>query len=162
MHRSLLALAAVATVGGAFATSALAQSPPEGSTVLTFRELEKGSTFRFVDNAPKTKMGRNGPMKVSAGDMVLLKIPLADGTGARVGTVRVTCTAPAPTKAFSFDCLGVFRLTSGDIWVTASLSLRSSTTTGAIIGGTRSYAGARGYFTSTGSRNSIDTLILLP
>ena len=63
-------------------------------------------------------------------------------------------------------CEGVFSLPTGDLYAAAKLS-NGRTTTGAITGGTRAYAGASGTFksvTRSGGDNapSDTTITLLP
>jgi hypothetical protein len=47
-----------------------------GPTVVTFKELDKGATFHFLDNAPKAML-KHGVVSFSPGDMVLFTNPLA-------------------------------------------------------------------------------------
>lgn len=105
---------------------------------ISLRELDKGSSFRFVDQAPRSARRKGQPTRISAGDELLFSNPIVDAAGARAGSLRAVCTAPISSgfARASFNCIGVYRLAAGDIWVTATTG-RSSTTAGAIVGGTR-------------------------
>jgi hypothetical protein len=164
-HRPFLLAAAALGAAAIPAVPALGQAPtPPGATTLNLREVDRGSTFKFIDHAPKTRRGPGGfPRRISAGDQFVFTNPVVDGASNRVGTLRVSCIAPVATRTFDLDCLGVFRLNTGNIWVAASTPGTGSTTTGAIIGGTGAYVGARGTFVSVEDRTgSNDTFTLLP
>ena len=51
------------------------------------------------------------------------------------------------------DCLGVFQLKAGRIYVTVPLNLAATTTTGAVLSGTLAYAGVSGTWTSVQRRD---------
>src|SRR5436309_14258510 len=80
----------------------------QGPTTLTFKELDRGSTFAFVDNAPTSKA--KGEPSASIGDAIVFTNPLTDGAGQRVGRLYVHCTAvvaaPEANKA-AFTCEGI-------------------------------------------------------
>jgi len=78
---------ALVFVGGASA---------QGATTLTFKELTKGSTFAFVDNAPASKT--KGEPAASAGDVIVFTNPLARG-GKRIGRLYMHCTAVVAAPA---------------------------------------------------------------
>jgi len=149
----------VATLGGlalACAAPALAQAPAP----LVFREVTKGSTFSFIDNPPRSKNPRRP--RFSPGDSFVLTVPLAKGGRSR-GSLRATCTIAAASKDQNRApalCYGVFALKEGQVHVVAALTnLDSRTTSGAVVGGTRAYAGARGTFASvSGREGTIDTI----
>src|SRR4051812_48190383 len=115
---TLSRIAVASAVGAAALTAAVVAGPSLAttaaqSTTISFKELNKGGTFAFVDNAPRTKLGKNGPKKISAGDMIVFTNPLADATGKRIGQARATCTATVTTKKFEkagFLCDGAFVL----------------------------------------------------
>ena len=155
MHRRSLTLAAALGVAlGLAATPAVAQSPQ----VLTFKETNKGSTFKFVDNAPR---GR----RPSVGDVLVFSEPLVSDSGARRGTLRATCTLTgSSTRSTPAICFGVFALKEGHLAVVVSTAnLDASTVEGVVVGGTRSYLGARGTFSSKNTKSgSNDTVTLLP
>ena len=57
---------------------------------LTFTEQDTDD-FAFVDNPPKTKLGEQGPEKLSNGDQLAFRSNLLDGAKKRVGTLDATC-----------------------------------------------------------------------
>ena len=62
-----------------------------GPTTITFKELEKGATFHFLDNRPEAALN-HGVVSISPGDMLLSTNPLAM-EGKVVGKIRIVCTA---------------------------------------------------------------------
>jgi hypothetical protein len=162
--RSLVAIAAAAAVivsAAILAVGGSAQVP--GPRTLTFTEVNKGSTFGFVDNPPRSPRLHGFPTRASVGDSIALSQPLAD-QGRPAGTLHVSCTA---TRAGRFDkaafvCDAVARLRDGNIALEAALRFADSQVTAAVTGGTGAYSGARGTFTSRGERPTVDTFVLLP
>jgi hypothetical protein len=144
------------TALGLAAVPALAQAP----RTLTFKETEKGSTFSYVDNPPRGTRGRPRP---SIGDTLVFSEPLVSNSGARRGSLHATCTLTSnSTKSTPALCYGVFALKEGQIVVmVSSANLDAKTTEGAVIGGTRAYAGARGTFSSTTTKTGSDDTITL-
>jgi hypothetical protein len=117
----------------------------------TEKETQK---FGFADNPPKTKIGRNGPEKVSNGDLLTFRSEMLDASKKDVGDLDATCTFTDATSG-SFEkshaqCLGTFTLPDGTL--TASVggaAFGTKVTRGSVIGGTGAYSGATGDFTST-------------
>lgn len=133
------------------------------TTTLHFEETEKGSTFAFIDNAPKAKRHHGFPTMFSAGDMIVMNNPLVEG-GKRIGHLQALCTATRSTRNFNaadFNCTGTFFLQGGTL--VASATIAGKTTEGAILGGTGKYAGARGTFNApeTKGPNTPVTVTLL-
>ena len=163
--RSLVAIAAAAAVivsAAILAVGGSAQVP--GPRTLTFTEVNKGSTFGFVDNPPRSPRQHGFPTRASVGDAISLSQPLADQGGQSAGTIHVSCIA---TRCGRFDraafvCNAVTRLRDGNIALQAALRFADNQVTGAITGGTGAYNGARGTFTSRGERPTVDTFVLLP
>jgi hypothetical protein len=150
MSRRFAALGVAASVVLA-ATPAAAQAP--GRT-LTFKERNKGATFKFIDNPPRAKRGRP-----TAGDMFVFSNPVVSATGARRGTLRATCTFASTRAAV---CYGAFSLKEGQLTAVVSTdNLDARTTRGAIVGGTGVYAGARGTFNSTTTKTGSDDTVTL-
>lgn len=166
MTRRFAALGAAALASAAVAVPALAQGGGTTTTV-TFTELSNDATFRFVDNAPKTKLTKNGPKKTSAGDFFVLTTPLADATKKRVGEVRLQCVAGRTAKSFgkaAFFCNGVMAFKDGSSLTLAVADIGTAKVTkAAVTGGTGTYAGARGSLTSTtqSNGNSEDVITLI-
>ena len=133
------------------------------TTTLTFKEPEKGSTFAFVDNAPTSKKKHGFPARISAGDEVIFTNPL-EAEGKLIGKIRVICTATnnAGAKNFAaagFVCSGIAKIPGGTLVVTAELS--EGNTEGAVVGGSGTYAGARGSFVSKEGKGSSTTTVTL-
>jgi hypothetical protein len=145
------------------ASPAMAQAP---TGTLTFHEPANAGTFNIVDNAPKSRQG-GARTRFSTKDALVFTNALQDADGKRAGTVRVTCYI---RKAGTFataksDCIGVFGLATGNIYVSVlDQSFSSSTTDGTIVGGTGPYVGAKGTFHSVSHKNdtSDDTLTFTP
>ena len=158
-----IAAAAAAIVSVAIlAVGGTAQVP--GPRTLTFNEVNKGSTFGFVDNPPRSPRRHGFPTRASVGDAISLSQPLADQAGQPAGTIHVSCTA---TRAGRFDkaafvCHAVTKLRDGDLALQAALRFADNQVTAAVTGGTGAYNGARGTFTSRGERPTVDTFVLLP
>jgi hypothetical protein len=124
-----------------------------GSTTLTFKESEKGGSFAFVDNAPKT-----GPQTISAGDEFVIKNPL-ESKGKRIGNLQALCVATKTVNGFAkaeFICTGTFTL-AGQGTLTAQAINKGGKTEGAITGGTGSYAGAGGTVVSKPGKGGSST-----
>lgn len=129
-----------------------ASAEPKGkTTTITFQEQEsgKGSSFSFIDNAPKSKLKHGFPVKISAGDEFAFQNP-AFAEGKRIGRTQAFCVATKTARNFDkadFQCQGAFVFSNGTLAVSAAAG-SGTTTEGAITGGTGTYAGARGAFTS--------------
>ena len=163
MSSRIIALAAAAVTAAAVATPVLAQSSG-GAQTITFRELDKGSRFAYVDNAPRNKSHRRPVFSI--GDQFVIANPLADASG-KLGELRATCTvtkkAPASNAGFGNShpfCTGAFVLKAGTLFV-ETVDSGAKTTTGAVVGGTGAYAGARGTFTSTNTKTGSNDVVTL-
>ncbi len=146
----------------ALALFAFTGSAAAATTTLTFKEPEKGSTFAFIDNAPKAKLKHGFPNKFTPGDELIFTNPI-ETEGRRVGRLRVVCTATATSKnpeAAGFICHGIAKLSNGTLVFEALLS-GGNKTEGAIIGGSGVYAGARGSFVSREGKGSSTTTVTL-
>ena len=162
MHRShvfgVLALAAL-TVVVAIAVPAGAQSP----TTLTFRELEKGSTFHIVDVPPRAKGERTPP---GVGDNLIFTNPLTKSATNGAGRLHADCRVTQARKKLEsvvMLCDAAYAFKNGTIYVSALIKLGGTRTLGPVVGGTGAYAGARGRFESIEDRGgSTTTITLLP
>ena len=153
---ALLALVGCVGLLVAFTGSAAA-----ATTTLTFKEPEKGSTFAFVDAAPKAPRKHGFPTKFSAGDELIFTNPM-EMEGKRVGRLHVVCIATSSGKkpeAAGFICHGIAKLSNGTLVFDAMLS--EGNTNGAIVGGSGEYAGARGSFVSKEGKGSSTTTVTL-
>jgi len=145
------------------AAPAMAQAP---TGTLTFHEPASGGTFSIVDNPPKSRT-HGERTRFSTKDALVFSSPLQDATGKRAGTLRVVCyiKKPGTFATATSDCVGVFGLATGNLYVSVlDQSFAESTTDGTIVGGTGAYVGAKGTMHSVSHRNdtSDDTLTLTP
>jgi hypothetical protein len=158
-----------ATTGAVLVTAAIlagsgnAQAP--GPRTLTFAEGQRGATFRFLDNPPRSRGRTEETITFSMGDVFVFTNRLINGAGQRSGVLYVTCVAARGgglSRTFLL-CHGVAKLHDGDIAVEVATPLGDEVT-GSIVGGTGAYNGARGTFTSREAegRPTIDTFQLLP
>ena len=149
---------AVLAAGGVLAVSGGAKST-DGQTI---KLVERGGIEKFVDVPPRAKR----QFSASAGDTFLFSSPLYDGENKRAGTLDAKCSFTKGGRLARGVCEGVFDLADGDLLLSTRLST-SGNVSGAIVGGTGAYAGARGTFTSVDrpggdSAPSDDTITLLP
>lgn len=146
--------------------SGSAQVP--GSTTLTFYEPDAGSTFRFIDNAPKspTPNPESRRYRFSVGDEVVFTSPLFDRKGgARQGTLYTTAKVVKGGNfaKVSLIAQAVYVLNDGSQIAASGLFSFSKDANVAIVGGSGRYAGARGSLASVSAKDSsTDTLTLLP
>jgi Dirigent-like protein len=164
----------VVVLGGIAVTAAVAvpngsaQAPaPAGGTTFSFYEPDAQSTFKIVDNPPKTFGTSPGPKsRFSVGDRLTFSSALFDKKGGtREGRLYADGTI---VKGGTFDtatlvATGTYVLNDGSqISVQGYFSVSKDSTV-SIVGGTGSYEGARGHMFSKNSANaSTDTLTLLP
>jgi hypothetical protein len=156
---ALAGLAACCCLLALFVSTASAIAP----VTLEFREPEKGVTYAYIDQAPKTTFSKHGqPALISAGDEEAITIPVLEG-GQKIGHLQATCTATKTSKDFvaaSFQCFGTYVLRGGTLVATTTFS-KGSTNEGAILGGTGTYANARGTFTTTEHKGFSTTVVTL-
>ena len=146
-----LALAGVVAVIG---SSASAQDP--ATRTLTFTELERGATFAHVHHDKHASSRSN-----LQGDVLAFANPLADASGKRVGRQEAACvttTAARDYRRSIVSCQIGVTLADGTLTVHIMLRPNATVATGAVIGGTGAYAGARG---TVVSRKGTDTITLL-
>lgn len=137
-----------------------------GTTTITFKEPEKGSTFTYVDVAPTAPKKHGFPTAISPGDQLVITNPLTEG-GKTIGKLRARCTATANAKAANqnafiqahFICEGVFTLPGGTLYGNASIV--KAGTEGVITGGTGKYVGAAGTILSKEVKGGSTTTITL-
>ena len=163
MRRILLAAVAVGVAVFLFVGPGASAQAPTGTTI-TFRELDQGSTFRFIDHAPRVTSERNP--RFSMGDQLVFTNPLANTSGARIGKLHATCTMTVGgrfTNAVAV-CTGAYRLQAGQLQLQVLTKLSGNTTVGSVVGGTGAYANARGTFRSVNDEddNADVTVTLAP
>ena len=139
-------------------SAASAQNP----TTLTFKELNNGSTFAFVDSAPMSKA--KGEPTASLGDRIVFTNPLVDTAGKRVGRLYSHCTAVVAARSAAkaaFACEAVVVLGDGTITVQTFLAHAGATVNGTVTGGTGTYANARGTLNSRPTKSGANDTITL-
>ena len=155
----LTALVSCCALLAAFAPAASAIAPVQ----IEFKEPEKGGTFTFVDQAPKTTFGKHGqPKLISAGDELIITNPVLED-GKKIGHLQATCTATKTSDNFftaSFECLGTYVLKGGTLVASTTFGSGKSKE-GAILGGTGVYAEARGTFVTTEHKGYSTTVVTL-
>jgi hypothetical protein len=116
MVRTLLPTASAVAVLLAAVTPASAQ--PAGSQTLTFKEIDKGAGFNFIDNPPRAPHHDGVPTRVTAGDLFVVSQPLRDSADEPFGRLHATCVVdrPASTNDLHGDCSGVVSLPTGQLW----------------------------------------------
>jgi hypothetical protein len=103
-----IAQMAVWTAVSAFATDGSAHS---SARVLTFTELDRGSTFTHIRNT-KTKSRRAN----SQGDVLALTNPLVDGSGKKVGKVSLGCITTTGARVFTKSTMTLQRRPHAARW----------------------------------------------
>ena len=160
LPRFALGLVAVAAIGCALVLGSAASA--QGPTALAFKELSKGSTFAFVDQAPLSK-GKGEP-SASAGDLIVFTNPLVDATGKRLGRLYMHCTAVVAARRAdnaSYACEGVVMLGGGTLSIQTFLAHAGATVHGTVTGGTGAYANARGTLHSRPTKTGADDTVTL-
>ena len=159
MSRTLLATASA--VGALLLASASAAAQSPATQTLTFKEVDRGSTFAFVDNPPRAPHRHGAPTRVSAGDLFVVSNRLVDAAGHPFGRLRAMCfvSEPGTPENLHGDCFGVFSLPGGQLW--ASGTTGPGLTTGAILGGTGVYLNMHGSFVSKSTKTGADDTVSL-
>jgi hypothetical protein len=149
MRRLVIALSAALILG-------LSACGGGGYDTKTVNVLEKDTDdFGFSDAAPKTKVGKQGPEKLSPGDGLAFRELLLQGKK-QVGELDVSCTV---THGGTFEkartqCSGTATLPDGQLAIDAAVVFGKDDVAGAIVGGTGDYKGAGGTFTSQNNENA--------
>src|SRR4051794_4983702 len=136
--KRLIGAAAVLAVGVSIAVTSIGGAQSTGDRTLTF--VEKGGSFKFIDNPPKATKRHRAP---SPGDFFVFETPLYDSTNARAGTLIAHCTVEPGAGQLS-DCEGTAKLNDGTLAFSGLTGLNSLKNVIAIVGGTGAYEGARG------------------
>ena len=151
-----VACAGLVTAVAVVATSGAQQpGPPTGT--LDFVVPQRGSKFKFVDNPPLRKE--------SAGDMAILSGSLRTPDGTSQGRFQAYFVATKSgnfDKAFRGQVSGTFMLPAGDIVIAGVTDDKRATESLPIVGGTGSYAGARGVVDVNDERETRFHLTFLP
>ena len=166
MKRTMLFLAVALFALWAQAGSAQAPAP----TTLSLYESATGSTFKIVDNAPRSPVSNPGSKKFrfSVGDGFLFSNRVLDHKGGtRIATLYGEGTVVKGKTFASVSTLSRVTLvfTNGDqIAAQGVFGFSGTDVRIAIVGGTGVYAGAHGFVVSHNNADdsSQDTLTLLP
>ena len=156
-----LALGATAAI--ALALAANGSSQVAGARTIKLFESPKGSTFGFVDNAPKTN--RKDP-HASIGDILAFSNTIFDESRKhRLGVSSAQCitTRPGRVAAATYTCVGTLALDDGTIAIAALQRGEPIVQQLAVTGGTGAYSGARGTIVARMLKSGTeDTITLLP
>ena len=162
--RAFLVLGVIALAATiALVLAAAGSSEVSGARTIKLFEAARGSSFGFVDNAPKTN--RKDP-HASIGDILAFSNPIFDQSRThRLGLTSAQCIATRAGKIASatYTCSGTFALNDGTIAVAALQRGEPTIQQLAVTGGTGAYNGARGTILArTLKTGTEDTITLLP
>jgi hypothetical protein len=151
-----------------WAQAGSAQAP--AATTLSFYEPATGGTFKILDNAPLSPVKNPGSRKYrfSVGDQLIFSNPVLDHKGGtRVATLYAEATVVSGKRFANVKTLSRVALvfTNGDqLAAQGVFGFAGADVRIAIIGGTGTYAGARGFVVSHNNADdsSQDTITLLP
>ncbi len=165
-HIAVLGMTAAVAVGGTGVQSGSAQAP--GTTTLKFYTSDAQSTFRIVDNAPKSpvKNPESRKYRFSIGDQFVFVSPLFDKKGGtRQGRLYATATIVGGKtfRDISAETTGTYVLNDKSQIAAQGFFSFSDDLRLAVVGGTGRYEGARGHLSSVSDEtSSTDTITLLP
>ncbi len=145
---------AAALIGALVVVGMVVAVAPAAGPPRTLDLVAAGQRCSYVD------LGRKG---ASVGDEMFCRATLRAATGnAAAGSVRYTCAYLGSEQAGD-QCTAQARLAGGTLELAGKLSHTSAVSEWAVIGGTGSYAGARGSarLRQTGSTSSAVTITLL-
>jgi hypothetical protein len=133
---------------------------------LSFTERDTDE-FGFVDAPPKTRVGHEGPEKLSNADQTTFSSDLLDASKKDVGDLDVTCIAIRATGRFDTSsqlCTGVMTIPGGSVTlnVGGKVFQEGVTLRGAVVGGSGEYAGATGSFTGTEKPSKTNFTLFVP
>ena len=116
-----------------------------------YDERESQDDFAFVDNPPKTTVGREGPERLTAGDQIIFRSDMLKG-GKDVGDLHARCLMVTGGRfdQAGIECTGIYTLPGGKLFAAIGGKgvFGDDSSSGTITGGTGAYAGATGIFTS--------------
>jgi hypothetical protein len=156
--RRLVAVAAVGVcaVAGAALVADPGRAQQSGRTYTIATLKTRGSVW-IAGGGKAMRVGRLNP-----GNRLMETNDVRRNDGAQgvfVGTVMVASSRTVAAKRAVGMMRGVYRFGDGDIYVDGFVTFARPSATGAIVGGTGAYQGARGTFASTEAK---DVLHLLP
>jgi hypothetical protein len=149
MRSGPASLGAVLAACGAIVLAPAGGSAQTSGRTLTLFQDDRGGTYRFIDNPPHSPVAKPESPKArfSAGDEGYWTSPIRDGKdGRRVGTAYGTDTVRTGTRyPHVINTVHVvFALDDGQILVEQAIDESKPGVPAAVIGGTGTYAGARG------------------
>src|SRR3954468_9947903 len=157
MFRPALLVVALATTGCVSAGAALAADgpvkpdpgaqaarPPTGTRQIVLRAL----SLHVVDTPPK----RAGDGPPSPGDVSITRYRVFDAAGKRIGSAQFLCVA-TDRRGQREQCSGTIALPEGQV------ATQGDADNMAVVGGSRSYAGARGTATGRDHPDSVDVTL---
>ena len=143
MQRTAVISATVAAAlasGAVLAVSGGAQTPARS----TIHLVTKNCSIKYFDVAPRS-LAR--PFRPGAADTVSLVCRAENAAGVGQGNVHASGQYTRGGRLAAGVTHGLYRLNDGEVYFLAKLSA-SANTSGAVVGGTGAYAGARGTFKS--------------
>ena len=149
--RRLLMIAGLTSTLGLAACGGDDAGPSVTERTLTFAERPTDN-FSFADTPPRTKMGEEGPERLSNGDQLTFSSDLLDKAGKDAGDLEVVCavTRPGGFATSHQQCTGTASLPGGILTLArGGRVFGGDDPNGSILGGTGAFAGATGVFTET-------------
>ena len=139
--RRLAILAALAVLVAAAVAVVARGAHASAQEVVTYNFVivPQGRTS-FVDNAPKAAKGKFDPRP---GDSFSSRGRVLDATGLEVGRTSLYCTETVKDP-LTFECSISIIINDGTMIVSGALNPLALPWTGAVVGGTGTYAGATG------------------
>jgi len=150
VRRTALAVAIIAAVSLGLSACGSDDDPKLEEQTVNATEQDT-EDFGFSDNPPKTKVGEEGPEKLSPGDELTFRANFVDASKKDIGDLDVVCTI---TKGGRFDassevCAATATLPGGTLALSVGGRVfAEDNVRGAVIGGTGKYAGAAGNFST--------------
>jgi len=132
----LVKVGVVAVAGGALAVPALAADAASRKPPPTVRLTAEVDSVNLVDT---------GAPGDSQGDMLIFTQKLTNRRGRRIGSADAFCVRTAPGRMR--ECQGTFELPKGQVFVSGPDPDGVKRHKLAIVGGTRTYQGVRGWVT---------------
>ena len=150
-RRPLVAATFAALISAAvFGGVSMAAGSPTAGRSLTFRLVEKGVGFHYVDNPPAA----TPKSQSSQGDMFVIASDLYTSGGRRAGSLDAACTVTRGGRGETSICTGTLGLAGGQLDAIVTMNGQANVSHIPIVGGSGVYRGATGEIVSVGSRNS--------
>jgi hypothetical protein len=138
---------------GASVSAASAAPPAATGKSVTFHLVEKQIGGNFIDNPPR--QGMNAAPLI--GDQFVFTSDLETRSGARAGSLDVTCTVARGGMRSQAPCYGVYLLKGGQLMAMAVASFFGNAPTHVVIvGGTGVYQGVTGSVVSVSRGQNSD------